>query len=227
MDQSLSIFNQVQNFGKKQSIRISAEDYDDSDDSIELPDDGRSMTGRYERNKRIDSELMFAEPARRSQEKHQQNSPTEQLDPIINNLLLEHWVMFFNCFREDERDFEQAEFLKHAQGVQDTLNALGPGEAPDLVTQRQMLYLVTRFTKEHFDSRNRRIDELQNENRRLRHQKDSIALSNCLHEDETNICVDIVKSKMDRTTKSSFETKESKPKLRHMLTRLFENSSAD
>lgn len=192
MNRNPGLFGRVAQWSRKRRRELEDSDSPFPEDEEILPRDG--MTETFQRRRRIDEELIFADAADRSQRKHRKSN--EGIDPIIGELLLEHWSTFFTCFREDEKAFELARFQDQAADIQKRLDHLGPNDVPDTVTSRQLLFLLSRFMREHFKSWDNRLDQMVAHIRELEQQKQAVELSNSWQQDETARCKELVSDQL-------------------------------
>ncbi|MFW5844979.1 MAG: hypothetical protein ACOCXJ_02005 [Planctomycetota bacterium] len=155
-----------------------------------------SQTDRFQRRRSIDLFGLFRGPAEASRNSHRATG--RFADPVLADLLLDHWADFFAHFREDERDFELARFEQEAEQVQQILDQLEPEERPDLVTCRQMLFLLNRLGRERFQTWDQRLDVLLAQNRDLEQQLNAIQLSTSWQTDEMTYCRGIITDAMKR-----------------------------
>lgn len=216
------LLSKVRRWKQRHDISISSDDFEQ--DEVH-PVKEQSMTGIFYKKKVIDHEMMFNEPASRSQKLHDLNQ--KQADPIIGQLLMEQWATFFECFRDDEHDFEEAEFVDSAHSVQNRLDRLPPHTRPDIVTLRQMLFLLIRLTREQFERRNERINELMNRVHELEFEKESVQLENCWHIDEIHRCMHIISCQMRGEDIPLKDMDEKKTSLHSILMAFLKNKKDD
>jgi len=131
-------------------------------------EDDRSSTDRYEFEGQVQFGTVFHSPAVVSSLRHQQEN--RLCDPIVARLLLQLWKAFFSSFRDDERGMELPYFKEEAGQVQERLDNLPLNGLPDLVTCRQMSYLLVRFEQERFAGLNERLQELVDQSRGLQNK---------------------------------------------------------
>ncbi|MDA3962738.1 MAG: hypothetical protein PF961_18290 [Planctomycetota bacterium] len=150
----------------------------------------KDATDRFRRRRGVDYDAVFEEPAKRSRSKHR--SSGQFCDPLVADMLQDFWATFFACFRDDEQGFELEHFKREAAEVQEQLDEFGPDGAPDLVTCRQMLFLMSRFARERFDSWSARIDEMLMAHSQQHQELEAIKLTSCWQTDELNHCKELV-----------------------------------
>ncbi len=183
------LLSKVKNWNKKHNISITPDDFEVGEVA-----DEQSMTGVYRKQKRIDSQMMFDAPAKRSERIHELNQRVA--DPILAQLVMEMWATFFECFRKDEHDFEEAEFVDYGHSVQNRLDKLPPGAQPDIVTLRQMMFLLIHMTSQQYQHRNQRLTDLIYRVNELEFKKESAELENSWHIDEIHRCMHMVSCRM-------------------------------
>jgi hypothetical protein len=193
MNRTTGLFGRVAQWTRNRRT-AQAEESPFPEDEVTGPRDG--MTETFHRRRRIDEQLLFDENADQSLKRHRKQGRTP--DPIIGELLLELWGTFFSCFREDERAFELARFQDQAADVQQQLDELPSEAIPDLVTSRRLLFLLTRFMREHFDSWDNRLDQMAAQIRELQQQNHAVELTNSWQQDETQRCRQLVADQLSR-----------------------------
>jgi len=147
-------------------------------------------TARYRRRKSVDYGVVFADAAKRSRAKHRTTG--KSADPVLAEMLLDFWDTFFECFREDEPEFELARFRDEAAEVQEQLDALPPGMPPDLVTCRQVLYLLLSFARDRFESWSKRFDDVAAQHRQLQAEVQAAQLTTSWLTDEMQHCREMI-----------------------------------
>ncbi len=73
------------------------------------------------------------------------------------------WRTFFQCFRPDEAAFEAAQFQERAGQLNDRVNALQPGERPDLSLTVEIMQTLAGLWEERHQAISGRLDTLINE----------------------------------------------------------------
>lgn len=171
----------------------------------------KTGTDRYLRRKEVDDEAVFGSASRESRQRH--HSTGRFADPILAELIQDLWADFFACFREDERDFELAQFREQAAAIQTVLDQQGEDGIPDLVTCRQMLYLLARFVGQRFGHWDARLDQLLAEHRDQAAQINAIKLSTSWQSDELDYCRGIIASALKSRDSFIGENKDGTPLL--------------
>jgi hypothetical protein len=86
--------------------------------------------------------------------------------PLANQIgeeALTLWRTFFACFRPDEAAFEAAQFQERAGQLNDRVDALQPGERPDLSLTVEILQTLSGLWQERHQAISGRLDTLINE----------------------------------------------------------------
>ena len=73
------------------------------------------------------------------------------------------WRTFFICFRPDEAAFEAAQFQERASDLNDRVNALQPGERPDLSLTVEIMQTLSGLWEERHQAISARLDTLISE----------------------------------------------------------------
>lgn len=106
------------------------------------------------------------------------------VDPLLGRLVLACWRNFFALFRPDELAMEFPRYQQEAEEISAALNGLGKHETPDLVTCKQILFLLSRFNRQRFHDFNGRIDELAATCRDLQASLEAARLTHSVNDDE-------------------------------------------
>lgn len=127
----------------------------------------------------------------------------QDIDPVIGRLILSCWRSFFEMFRPDEQPIEFARYREEADAVIAAVDQLGSDGLPDLVTCKQILFLLSRFTRERFHEYNDRVEDLAQQSRELAQQLEAHRLTSSVSVDELARVQDVLEASSDRLALSA------------------------
>jgi len=119
------------------------------------------------------------------------------VDSLLGWLLLDCWENFFACFRRDELQYEFPHFRQEATVVFDALASLEEGAVPDLATCQRMVFLLSRFEVERFETFSQRIDELKRDAKQLDRHLEASRLRRAVDEDQLEHCESVLEETVE------------------------------
>ncbi len=104
----------------------------------------------------------------------------------LARLILDLWDSFFSSFREDERAHEAKRFLAEAEGINDAVERLAPGEDPDVPMLATLLELLLQFWDDRHAQISGRLDSLIEDLNQHQSELGSADMERAFRDDEVN-----------------------------------------
>jgi hypothetical protein len=130
------------------------------------------------------------------------------------------WDGFYQRFREDERSFEQVNYLEETVELTPRLEAMRGGGRNDVATLVEALGVLEAFAHRRFFEQNRRIDELMDLCEQMRQRLEMSELNRSHLEDEIAHSQAVVKAAIDRLKLGSPQGLDHAPRLHNLISHL-------